>query len=209
MSETNSQTITENITDKSSPEILSILPDLTIPNERCAMRLQQHIDLLLLALEALQIGESEYMLALAKQLKLETIIKNRLVLWRFRCSNPWRKCYTRERLNVNEAKSLVILVGYRTKQLMVNIRQLLLAYQQMKDKNLPLENNFRLSAYLERFAAHFRSRMNPNRAKVSVYLSSPDELNQLAMDLLGELLFCSGAKGMQRFWISLFDGEVA
>jgi len=25
---------------------------------------------------------------------------------------------------------------------------------------------------------------------------------------LGQLLFCTGTAGMQRFWISLFDGEV-
>lgn len=43
----------------------------------------------------------------------------------------------------------------------------------------------------------------------SVYLSSQDELNQLAMSLLNQLLFCTGTKGMERFWISLFDGEVS
>ncbi|MEL6162516.1 MAG: DUF3038 domain-containing protein, partial [Cyanobacteria bacterium J06628_3] len=26
--------------------------------------------------------------------------------------------------------------------------------------------------------------------------------------LLAQLLFCTGTAGMQRFWISLFDGEV-
>jgi Protein of unknown function (DUF3038) len=38
--------------------------------------------------------------------------------------------------------------------------------------------------------------------------SSDDKLNELAMDLLEKLLFCTGTAGMQRFWISLFDGEV-
>jgi hypothetical protein len=104
---------------------------------------------------------------------------------------------------------LVIITGYLAKKLMVTIRQLILAEQQMRDKDMPLENNFRLSDYLERFSAHFRSRMNPLRAKVSVYLSSPEELNQLAIFLLNQLLFCTGTKGMERFWVSLFDGEVA
>jgi hypothetical protein len=195
--------------DKSKPDILKILPDLPISDQRCATKLQQHLDLMLLAIEALQLGGSEYMLATAKELNLQTIINNRLTLWQLRCSNPWRKCYTRDILKVDQAKALVIIVGYRAKNLMVIIRQLILAEQQMRDKNMPLENNFRLSEYLERFAAHFRSRMNPNRAKVSVYLSSSDELNNLAMSLLNQLLFCTGTKGMERFWISLFDGEVA
>jgi hypothetical protein len=197
------------IADKSKPAILDILPDLPISERRCGMKLSQHLDLMLLALEALQLGGSEYMLATAKELDLQKIIKNRLVLWQLRCSNPWRKCYNRQVLNVDQAKALVIIAGYQGKKLMVIIRQLILAEQQMRDKNMPLENNFRLSEYLERFAVHFRSRMNPLRAKVSVYLSSPDELNELAMSLLTQLLFCTGTRGMERFWSSLFDGEVA
>lgn len=196
-------------TARSEPAILNLLPDLPISSQRCAMRLQQHIDLILLALESLQLGGSEYMLATVRELELNKIIKNRVGLWRLRCSNPWRQCYTREPLSVKQAKALVIIASYRAKQLMILIRQLLLAEQQMRDKDMPLENNFRLSEYLDRFSAHFASRMNPRRAKVSVYLSSPEELNQLAMSLLGQLLFCTGTKGMQRFWVSLFDGEVA
>jgi hypothetical protein len=89
----------------------------------------------------------------------------------------------------------------------VLIRQLLLASQQLQEKQLPVEQHFRLSEYLERFRAHFRSRMNPRRAKVAAY-SSNDKLNELALSLLTQLLFCTGTSGMQRFWISLFDGEV-
>lgn len=195
--------------NKSRPPILDILPDLPISNQRCGMKLQQQIDLLLLALEALQLGGSEYMLATAKELNLQNIISNRLVLWKLRCSNPWRRCYTREVIDVDQAKALVIIGYYRAKSLMVTIRQLILAEQQMQDKNMPLENNFRLSEYLERFSVHFRSRMNPRRAKVSIYVSSPDQLNQLAISLLNQLLFFTGTKGMERLWISLFDGEVA
>jgi hypothetical protein len=194
---------------KSTPSILAQLPDIPIPSIRCAMRLQQRIDLLFLAMEAFQLGSSEYILATAKELGLQEIIKNRLVLWRLRCSNPWRKCYTREQLTIEQAKSFVILASYGAKKLMVLIRQLIIAQQQMQAKNMPLDTNFQVSFYLERFSAHFRARMNPNRAKVSIYLSDPDELNNLAMSLLTELLFCSSAKGMERYWISLFDGEVA
>ncbi len=51
--------------------------------------------------------------------------------------------------------------------------------------------------------------MNPRRAKVARYLASEEELNELALSLLNQLLFCTGTMGMQRFWISLFDGLVA
>ena len=191
------------------PLILDILPDLPISGQRCSLRLQQQLDLILLAIEALEVGGSEGMLTTAKQLELQDIIKNRLVLWRLRCANPWRRSYTRNTLTLEQAKALAIIANYRAKQLTVPIRQLLLAEQQMREKGLPPDNHYRLSEYLDRFRSHFCSRMNPRRAKVSLYLAAEDELNELALSLLKQLLFCTGTSGMQRFWSSLFDGEVA
>ena len=192
-----------------SASVLNTLPDISLPSKGCSPRTQQQIDLLLLALEALELGGSEQMLAMAKKLKIDGIIKHRVNLWRMRCSNPWRRSYTRDYLSLEQAKALVIIAGYRAKDLMVIIRQLLVAEQQMRSKNLPLDNHFRLSEYLERFRAHFRSRMNSRRAKVSAYIGSEEQLNELALSLLNKLLFCTGTKGMQRVWYSLFDGEVA
>lgn len=195
------------VTDE-KPLILSVLPDYPIAGQRCALRLQQHIDLILLTIEALEVGAAEAMLNTAKELELDSIIKNRLVFWRLRCTAPWRLSYTRDTLTLDQAKALVMIASYRAKQLTVPIRQLLTAEQQMREKGLPVDNNYLLSDYLERFRSHFRSRMNPRRAKVSLYIASEDELNELALSLLNQLLFCTGTTGMQRFWISLFDGEV-
>jgi Protein of unknown function (DUF3038) len=191
------------------PTILSVLPDFTISGQRCAARIQQQIDLLLLALEALELGASEHMLATLKELDLQTIIQGRIALWRLRSTNPWRRSYSRDTLSLEQAKALVIIASYRVKPLTVQIRQLLLAEQQMREKGLPVSCHFLLAEYLDQFRSHFQSRMNPRRAKVSIYLGSEDDLNELALFLLKQLLFCTGTTGMQRFWISLFDGEVA
>ena len=193
----------------SPASILNTLPDISISNKGCSPHTQQQIDLLLLALEALELGASEHMLAIARQLEVDRIIKNRVNLWRLRCTNPWRRSYTRDYLSQDQAKALVIIAAYRAKELVVVIRQLLLAEQQMREKNLPIDNHFRLSEYLERFRAHFRSRMNSRRAKVSAYLASEEQLNELALSLLNKLLFCTGSRGMHRVWFSLFDGEVS
>jgi Protein of unknown function (DUF3038) len=205
-----STSITSEFTASASekPIILSVLPDFSIASQQCALHLQQHIDLMLLALESLEVGAGEAMLALCKELGLDKIIKNRIIFWRLRCTNPWRISYTLDRLSVDQAKALVIIASYRAKPLAVSIRQLLLARQQMEAKGLPVDNNFLLSEYLERFRSNFRSRMNPKRAKVSVYLADENALNELALSLLDQLLFCTGTTGMQRFWISLFDGEI-
>ncbi|MGY6531058.1 MAG: DUF3038 domain-containing protein [Cyanobacterium sp.] len=192
----------------SLPVILDTLPDISSPPTRGMLRVQQQLDLLLLAIEALRLGASEEMLATSHHLGLQGIINNRVDLWRLRCTNSWRKCYNREILSPEQLKTLILLTHTCAKQLLVPMTQLLLAVQQMRDKDIPLENNFRLSEYFTRFKSHFISRMNPKRAKVSVYLASPQELNQLALSLLEELLFYSGTRGMERLWVRLFDGEV-
>jgi hypothetical protein len=193
---------------QSKPLVLDNLPDPEISNQACPPRTRQQIDLILLAIEALELGGSEAMLFAAKELELQNIVKNRVVLWRMRSSNPWRRSYTRRPLNLEEAKALVIIASHMARRLTVLTRQLLLASQQLNEKQLPLDNHFRLSEYLERFRAHFRSRMNPRRAKVAAYSSDDNKLNELAISLLSQLLFCTGTSGMQRFWSSLFDGEV-
>ena len=197
----------DSLSVQSPPLILDILPDLPVAERGCSDRTRLQIDLILLAIEALEIGGSEAILAVAKELELQAIIKNRVNLWRMRSTNPLRRSHTRRPLSLMEAKALVVISCYLARRLTVVIRQLLLAYQQMTEKQIPLEQNLRLSHYLERFKVHFKSRMNPRRSGVIAY-SSNEKLDQLALELLGQLLFCTGTAGMQRFWISLFDGEV-
>ena len=186
---------------------LESLPNPAITGDVCPRRAKMELDLMLLAIEAIESGSSEEMLQLAKELDLDSIIKNRIVFWRMRSTNPMRRAHTRRPLTIREAKALTAVGCRLASRLAVTIRQLLQANQQLSEKQIPPEYNFRLSEYLERFRAHFRSRMNPRRAKVSAY-QDDDQLNQLGVSLLSKLLFCTGTLGTQRFWMSLFDGEV-
>ncbi|BDA68496.1 hypothetical protein RIVM261_020570 [Rivularia sp. IAM M-261] len=188
--------------------ILDTLPEPAIEGQDCPRRTRLQIDLILLAIEALELGGSEAILAFAEELDLKGIIKDRVNLWRMRSSNPMRRAHIRRPLTIMEAKALVVIACYIARRLTVTIRQLLMIYQQMTDKQIPLEQNLRLSNYLERFRAHFKSRMNPRRTSGVLSVTSDEKLDELAIDLLGKLLFCTGTAGMQRFWISLFDGEV-
>ena len=192
---------------ESSPLILDNLPDMPLSEKGCPRRARLQIDLMLLAIEALDLGGAEQMLAVAKELELEGIIKHRVALWLLRNTNPLRLFSQRRSLSVLEAKALVAIACYLARRLTVRIRQLLLDYHQMSQKGVPLEQNLSLADYLERFRAHFRARMNPRRSLVVAY-GSDEKLNELALNLLGKLLFCTGTAGMQRFWNSLFDGEV-
>lgn len=192
---------------QSLPMILDTLPDPATEGQGCPRRTRVQIDLILLAIEALELGGSEAILAFAEELDLKGIIKDRVNLWRMRSSNPLRRAHMRRPLTIMEAKALVVIACYIARRLTVVIRQLLMIYQQMNEKQIPLEQNLRLSNYLERFRTHFKSRMSSRRSG-ALALNSDEKLDDLAINLLGQLLFCTGTAGMQRFWISLFDGEV-
>ncbi|MBR8838495.1 MAG: DUF3038 domain-containing protein [Stigonema ocellatum SAG 48.90 = DSM 106950] len=195
-----------NPTPQSAPMVLDTLPDPAIEGQGCPRRTRLQIDLILLAIEALELGGSEAILTFAEELDLKAIIKNRVNLWRMRSTNPLRQANIRRPLSITEAKALVVIACYMARRLTVVIRQLLAIYQQMSEKQIPLEQNLRLSNYLERFRVHFKSRMHSRRSGV-LALGSDEKLDELAINLLEKLLFCTGTAGMQRFWISLFDGE--
>ncbi len=191
-----------------NPQLINQLsnPD-GIPGE-CSRRAKTQIDLLLLAIEALDLGGSEAMLAAAKELGLEEVIRGRVNLWRLRSSNPLRRFSQRQPMSLEEGKALVLITCFLARRLTVLIRQLLLGYQQLSDQALSFEHHFRLSDYLARFRSHFRARMNDKRTSVIAY-STDEKLDALAIELLTKLLFCTGTDGADRLWVSLFDGEVS
>ena len=178
-----------------------------LPSE-CSRRAKTQIDLLLLAIEALDLGGAEAMLASARELGLDEVVRGRVNLWLLRSSNPLRRFSQRQPMSLEEGKALVLITCFLAKRLTVLIRQLLLGYQQLSDQELSFDHHFRLSDYLARFRSHFRARMNAKRSGVIAY-STDEKLNELAIELLTKLLFCTGTDGADRLWISLFDGEVA
>ncbi|MEL6940277.1 MAG: DUF3038 domain-containing protein [Cyanobacteria bacterium J06598_1] len=193
------------------PSGLSLLDQLSVPEglpSECSRRAKTQIDLLLLAIEALDLGGAEAMLASAKELGLDEVVRGRVNLWLLRSSNPLRRFSQRQPMSLEEGKALVLITCFLSRRLTVLIRQLLLGYQQLSDQGLSFDHHFRLSDYLARFRSHFRARMNAKRSGVIAY-STDEKLNELAIELLTKLLFCTGTDGADRLWTSLFDGEVS
>lgn len=188
-----------------------LIDQLTTPEglpSECSRRAKTQIDLLLLAIEALDLGGAEAMLASAKEMELDEVIRGRVNLWLLRSSNPLRRFSQRQPMSTEEGKALVLITCFLARRLTVLIRQLLLGYQQLEDQGLSYDHHFRLSDYLARFRSHFRARMNAKRSGVIAY-STDEKLNELAIELLTKLLFCTGTDGADRLWVSLFDGEVS
>ncbi|MBF2097879.1 MAG: DUF3038 domain-containing protein [Gloeomargaritaceae cyanobacterium C42_A2020_066] len=188
--------------------LLQGLPDPrpALPDQECPRRVAWQLDLLLLGIEALDRGASEAMLSTVQEMELDPVIRGRLHLWRLRCTNPLRKLNQRRNLTLSEAKALTLLTCALARRLTVLIRQLLLAAEQLEGQQLSLDHHFRLSDYCERFRTHFRKRMNPKRERLLSY-QQDEALNGLALEILNQLLFCTGTAGPQRLWASLFSGE--
>jgi hypothetical protein len=184
------------------------LIDPDVPGQVCPRRTRIQLDWMLLALEALDLNATENIIVGLHELQLQPVIKNRVHLWQLRNTNPLRRFSQRQPLDINEGKALVVLACYLARRQTSTIRQLLRANEQLKAQNLSAEHHFRLAQYLERFQGHFLSRMNANRTAIAPYKSS-EAMNDLALSLLGQILFCTGTAGMQRLWSSLFDGEIA
>ncbi|MEM9245474.1 MAG: DUF3038 domain-containing protein [Cyanobacteria bacterium P01_F01_bin.153] len=188
--------------------MLDRLETPSLPRSECPRRVARQIDLLLLAIEALDLGGSEAIVRSAKELNLESVVHGRVHLWQLRTTNAQRDAHQRRPLSLEEGKALVLIITFLARQLTVLVRQLVMGRDQLRTRGLPLNHHFRLADYLERFRAHFRARMNLNRAAVAAY-NTDEKLDALALELLECLLFCTGTAGDQRLWTGLFDGEVA
>ncbi|NJK42017.1 MAG: DUF3038 domain-containing protein [Acaryochloridaceae cyanobacterium SU_2_1] len=197
----------------STPEKLIVpifksLPDPNVPAQVCPRRSRIQLDFMLLAIEALDLYASELMLLSINELNLQAIISDRVVFWQCRNTNPLRRSHQRQPLGVDQAKALVAIGCHVARRQTAQIRQLLMVQKQLAAQQLTPDHHAQLAQYLERFRRHFRSRMNPQRTAIAAYQDN-DKLNQLALNLLEQVLFCTGTAGMERFWSSLFDGEVA
>jgi hypothetical protein len=190
-----------------TPLILDSLPNVIDRDRECPRRTRSQLDLLMLAIEALDLTGSEAILAVAQELQLQPIIRNRVALWQLRSTNPMRRLSQRRPMNLQEAKALTVIICNLARRLTVVLRQLVVAQQQLAQGETQATPVLQLQNYQERYRSLFRSRMNPRRT-INLY-ESDAALNDLAIAQLSRLLFCTGTSGMQRLWISLFDGEVA
>jgi hypothetical protein len=191
-----------------SPLILDSLPSPALPDGACPRRARMRLDLLLLAIEALDTSGSEAILMIVRELELDSVVPDRVALWRMRNTNSLRRIAQQQPLTLVEGKAIVVVIGFLARRLTGVIRQYVLTQQQLIEQGKGAENDFYLASYLERFRTHFKARMNVSRS-VEMGYGEPDAVNALALELLSQLLFCTGTSGMQRLWISLFDGEVA
>ncbi len=162
--------------------------------------IKTQIDLVLLALESLAGIGSEAMLQAASALNLESKIPDRVTLWRLRQSNPLRKGEGgRKKLDIEEARSLVLIACFLAKQHQELIRRAIDLLEQAAQNDSEPHKTAMLGDYLDAFNNTYQERMEDDRN------ISTDQLTQLALKLLVDLLFYSSPGGHRRLWLALLD----
>ena len=173
-------------------------PKLT--NDSQLESIKSHLDLVLLALEAIADISSEAIIAAAKDLGLESVLGDRITLWRLRSSNPHRKSSGgRKKLDVEEARSLVLIICYLAEKHQELIRRAVSLLEQATEESKPPHKISLLGNYLDNFINCYQERITIGSDNSNKYLSD------LAWKLLISLLFYSGKNGHRLLWIAIFD----
>lgn len=176
---------------------------LPAPNSVQWDNIKTQLDLVLLALETLTGIGSEAMLQAAVHLNLESRVPDRVALWRLRQSNPLRKGQGgRKKLDVEEARALVLITCYLAKQHQELIRRAVGLLEQMAQDNREPHQAALLGDYIDAFCNTYQERMEEDAA------ISTEELTYLALKLLIDLLFYSGPSGHRRLWLALIDRSI-
>ncbi|HIK21288.1 MAG TPA: DUF3038 domain-containing protein [Synechococcus sp. M44_DOE_062] len=162
--------------------------------------IKAQLDLLLLGLESLSGESSEAVLAAAKALNLQEQIGDRVTLWRLRNANPLRRSSGgRKKVDIEEARALVMVIAYLAAQQQARIRSTLEQLEAAVDQELSPFRQPLVGDYLDEFLSHYRSRM------VDGDVRDENSLTELALCILIELMFYSSPKGAQRLWKALLS----
>ena len=147
---------------------------LPAPNTVQWDNIKTQLDLVLLALETLTGIGSEAMLSAAINLNLESRVPDRVALWRLRQSNPLRKGQGgRKKLDVEEARSLVLIICYLAKQHQELIRRAVGLLEKMAENKREPHQAALLGDYIDAFCNTYQERM--------------EEDDQITTDLLTHL----------------------
>ncbi|WP_088894577.1 DUF3038 domain-containing protein [Leptolyngbya ohadii] len=171
------------------------LVDMPEPDQLDNIKAQ--LDLVLLALESLANIGSEEVLRVAAELNLSDVVADRVSLWRLRQSSPLRRGQGRKRLDVEEARSLVMIICRLANEHQELIRRAVALLEQLTEQNQPPHHAALLGDYIDTFSNAYQERMEDE--------ATPDDLTHLSLKLLIDLLFYSAPNGSRRLWMALLD----
>ncbi len=159
----------------------------------------EKIDLLLLAIESLDINASQLLALEARNIDILNIFPNDVEIWKTRCHNPMRKSHRHSRISKESLDSLLMLLSSMAQKFYPQIRELL------SDKTPASIKELKWCLFSKRFDDLILERMNVTRNGVKKYLSSSCNQDLLYRKLLLTLALSSGPRGLTRLTTSIFE----
>lgn len=172
--------------------------DLTTVSDDELEKIETHAKLVLLALEAIAEISSQTIIKAARDLHLESKVGERIASWRLQSSHLQPDSVERTKLNIEEARSLVIIICHLANLNQELLRRGVSLLEQCEPKQPPHQTTL-LGNYLARFIDYYRTRIDDPRDKSTKFLSA------LAWKLLSDLLFYSGHNGHCWLRLALID----
>jgi signal recognition particle subunit SEC65 len=158
-----------------------------------------HLDLVLLALKAIANISSEEIIQAAQDLQLESAIADRLTLWQLASSNPKDDSRDRKKLEVEEVRSLGLIICHLANQHQELLRRGVNLLEQVTEQNESPHQTTLLGDYLDKFINSYQARI-ANSQNIPL-----ESLSHLAWKLLTALLFYSGQNGHRLLWVAIFN----
>jgi hypothetical protein len=176
------------------------LPLTKVPDAQQLATMQAYLDLALLSLESLVGLSSQTILQAARELNLGSVIPDSEALERLR--QPSSRLHSEEgqSLDVEETRSLVLLVCHLAGQHQELIRRAVTLLEQLAVQGKSPQQTALLSRYLDNFSRGCQSRW---RGELPA-----EWLSQVAWQLPIDLLFYSTSSGQRRLWLSLLEAAV-
>ncbi|WP_267384446.1 DUF3038 domain-containing protein [Cyanobacterium sp. uoEpiScrs1] len=170
-----------------------------VPTSEELERINIHLDLILLGLEALINLHNDSLSEAATELGLQTIIVKNWLPWMQRQSLTYYESLKSKSLKVEEVRSLIVIICYLCQQNKEIIRRAVTLLEQITAQNKdPLELAL-LGNYFNKFEYLYQLNISKNKS-----FKFP-QLSKLAFKLLVDLLFYSTNNGHHRLWLAMLD----
>ncbi len=159
----------------------------------------EKIDLLFLALEALDVNTCQSLEFIARDLEISHVFPNYVAIWKSRCHNPLRRTSRNSTISIEAFEGLIRILSSMSNQCYPRIRELLTSKG---------STNFRsekLKQFHLRLQELITERMNIRRGLVRKYLVRTSSSDGFYKQLLLILALSSGPGGLKRLSSTIYE----
>ncbi len=158
----------------------------------------QRLDLLLLALETIDLNGAESLHSLSAKLNLKEVLPNKVTIWKLRNNNPMRNSFNNINIKLEEFEALIKLAAEMSKFLYPYIRQIL----QSRDDLIRNPNAW--YEFKKRYIELINERFNTNSMKVKRLLD-PNSNDEVFNKIILTLALCVSDDGYLKLRTNLLN----